>query len=57
LLDGTIYLNPDLFKNLNQAQKTKILTKYGCGPKQLAAPLSTSVKLFPSSTKNAFTEV
>lgn len=28
LLDGTIYLNPNLFKNLNQTQKTKILTKY-----------------------------
>ncbi len=28
LLDGTIYLDPKLFKNLSQAEKTKILTKY-----------------------------
>ena len=28
LLDGTIYLDPALFKNLNQTQKTKILSKY-----------------------------
>ncbi len=28
LLDGTIYLDPKLFKNLSPAEKTKILTKY-----------------------------
>ncbi|SSV43732.1 MBL fold metallo-hydrolase [Acinetobacter nosocomialis] len=28
LLVGTIYLDPKLFKNLSQAEKTKILTKY-----------------------------
>ncbi|MFZ5393122.1 MBL fold metallo-hydrolase [Acinetobacter seifertii] len=28
LLDGTIYLDPKLFKNLSQAEKTKILIKY-----------------------------
>ncbi|ONN48339.1 hydrolase [Acinetobacter genomosp. 33YU] len=28
LLDGTIYLDPKLFKNLSQAEKIKILTKY-----------------------------
>lgn len=29
LLDGTNYLNPDLFTNLSQDEKTRILTKYG----------------------------
>ena len=43
LLDGTIYLNSDLFKNLSPAQKSQILTKYAALD---AKGIQTSVNAF-----------
>lgn len=43
MLDGTIYLNSDLFKNLSPAQKSQILTKYAALD---AKGIQTSVNAF-----------